>query len=148
RCAGVLGGRRRGRLRSRLVGLRHRAAGHGGPDGRPRRGLGGQIPPRAGHHGHRTATGPGAGAGAVTPQGQPPARRPWLLAVASLAALAALLAADAALRANLTSAQASAYGLFFQVAFGAFTVGSTAAGALIVVRQRRNVIGWLLLAIP
>jgi hypothetical protein len=63
-------------------------------------------------------------------------------------ALAVLLAADFALRANLTPAQAGTYSLFFDVAFGAFAVGSTIAGTLIVVRQRRNVIGWLLLAVP
>jgi signal transduction histidine kinase len=34
------------------------------------------------------------------------------------------------------------------VAFGVFAVGSTIAGAVIVVRQPRNVIGWLLLAVP
>ena len=45
-------------------------------------------------------------------------------------------------------AQASTYSLFFDVAFTAFAVGSTIAGTMIVVRQRRNVIGWLLLAVP
>jgi hypothetical protein len=64
------------------------------------------------------------------------------------AALALLLAADLILRAKLSPPQASAYGLFFDVAFIAFAVGSTIAGTLIVVRQRRNVIGWLLLAVP
>ena len=34
------------------------------------------------------------------------------------------------------------------MAFSAFAVSSTIAGTLIVVRQRRNVIGWLLLAVP
>jgi hypothetical protein len=74
-------------------------------------------------------------------------RRTVLLAT-PLVALAVLLAADFALRANLTPAQASTYSLFFDVAFSAFAVGSTIAGTLIVVRQGRNVIGWLLLAVP
>jgi signal transduction histidine kinase len=74
-------------------------------------------------------------------------RRSVLLAT-PLVALAVLLAADFVLRANLTPAQASTYSLFFDVAFGAFAVSSTIAGTLIVVRQRRNVIGWLLLAVP
>jgi hypothetical protein len=52
------------------------------------------------------------------------------------------------LRAKLSPPQASAYGLFFNVAFSAFAIGSTIAGTMIVVRQRRNVIGWLLLAVP
>jgi len=84
-------------------------------------------------------------------------RRPALVAMPLVAmplvamplvAFAVLLAADLTLRANLTPAQASTYSLFFDVAFGAFGAGSTIAGTLIVVRQRGNVIGWLLLAVP
>jgi signal transduction histidine kinase len=74
--------------------------------------------------------------------------RRTVLVATPLAALAVLLAADFTLRANLAPAQASTYSLFFDVAFCAFTVSSTIAGTLIVVRQRRNVIGWLLLAVP
>ena len=74
--------------------------------------------------------------------------RRTVLVATPLAALAVLLAADFTLRANLTPAQASTYSLFFDVAFSAFTVSSTIAGTLIVVRQRRNVIGWLLLVVP
>jgi hypothetical protein len=70
--------------------------------------------------------------------------RPRVLVAAPPAALAILLAADLTLHANLSPAQASTYSLFFQVAFGAFTVTSTIAGTVIVVRQPRNVIGWLL----
>jgi signal transduction histidine kinase len=76
-----------------------------------------------------------------------PLRRRVLMAT-PLAALALLLAADLTLRANLSPPQASTYSLFFNVAFTAFAIGSTIAGTMIVVRQRRNVIGWLLLAIP
>jgi signal transduction histidine kinase len=65
-----------------------------------------------------------------------------------LAAIALLLAADFTLRANLSPPQGSTYGLFFNVAFTAFAIGSTIAGTMIVVQQRRNVIGWLLLAVP
>jgi hypothetical protein len=65
-----------------------------------------------------------------------------------LAALAILLAADFTLGVNLTPAQASNHSLFFDVAFSAFAISSTIARTLIVVRQRRNVIGWLLLAVP
>ena len=74
--------------------------------------------------------------------------RRTVLAATPFAVLAVLLAADFTLRANLTPAQASTYSLFFDVAFSAFAVSSTIAGTLIVVRQRRNVIGWLLLAVP
>jgi len=63
-------------------------------------------------------------------------------------ALALLLAADFTLRANLSAPQASTYGLFFDAAFTAFAIGSAIAGTMIVGRQRRNVIGWLLLAVP
>ena len=70
------------------------------------------------------------------------------LVAAPLAALALLLAADFTLRANLSPPQGSTYGLFFDVAFTAFAIGSTIAGTMIVVQQRRNVIGWLLLAVP
>jgi hypothetical protein len=62
--------------------------------------------------------------------------------------LTSLLAADLTLRANLSPPQRSTYSLFFNVAFTAFAIGSTIAGSMIVVRQRRNVIGWLLLAVP
>jgi signal transduction histidine kinase len=74
--------------------------------------------------------------------------RRTLLVATPFAALAVLLAADLTLRAHLTPAQASTYSPFFDVAFSAFAVSSTIAGTLIVVRQRRNVIGWLLLAVP
>jgi signal transduction histidine kinase len=70
------------------------------------------------------------------------------LVAAPLAALALLLAADFTLRANLSPPQGSTYGLLFDVAFTAFAIGSTIAGTMIVVQQRRNVIGWLLLAVP
>jgi two-component system NarL family sensor kinase len=70
------------------------------------------------------------------------------LVAAPFAALALLLAADLTLRAKLSPAQGGTYTLFFTVAFAAFAVGSTIAGTMIVVRQRRNVIGWLLLAVP
>jgi signal transduction histidine kinase len=65
-----------------------------------------------------------------------------------LSTLALLLAADFTLRANLSPPQGSTYSLFFNVAFTAFAIGSTIAGTMIVVQQRRNVIGWLLLAVP
>jgi hypothetical protein len=76
-----------------------------------------------------------------------PGRRRALVAT-PLAALGLLLAADFTLWVNLSPAQGSTYSLFFNVAFTAFAAGSTVAGAMIVVRQRRNVIGWLLLAVP
>src|SRR4029077_16179730 len=57
--------------------------------------------------------------------------------------LALFLAADAALRANLSHND-----LFFEVTFAAFAVASVIAGAMIVVREPHNVIGWLLLAVP
>jgi hypothetical protein len=61
--------------------------------------------------------------------------------------LALFLAADVVLRANL-----SHNNLFIGVTFAAFAVASAVAsviaGAVIVVRQPRNVIGWLLLAVP
>jgi hypothetical protein len=57
--------------------------------------------------------------------------------------LALFLAADVVLRANLSHND-----VFFEVAFTAFAVASAIAGAVIVVRQPRNVIGWLLLAVP
>jgi signal transduction histidine kinase len=76
------------------------------------------------------------------------ARRPRVLVATSLAVLAALLAADLLLRAALSSSQAPSYGLVFEVGFGAFAAASAIAGAVIVTRQRRNVIGWLLLVIP
>jgi signal transduction histidine kinase len=69
--------------------------------------------------------------------------RPRVLVVTPPAALALLLAADVALRANLARND-----LFFEVAFTAFAVASAIAGAVIVVRQPRKVIGWLLLAVP
>jgi signal transduction histidine kinase len=71
-----------------------------------------------------------------------------VLVITPLVALALLLAADFTLRANLTPAQARTYSPFFDVAFSVFAVSSAIAGTLIVVRQRRNVIGWLLLAVP
>ena len=74
--------------------------------------------------------------------------RRWALVATPFAALALLLAVDLTLRANLSPAQGSTYGVFFNVAFSAFAIGSTIAGTMIVVRQRRNVIGWLLLAVP
>ena len=74
--------------------------------------------------------------------------RRTLLVATPFAALTVLLAADFTLRANLTPAQAATYSLFYDAAFSAFAVSSTIAGTLIVVRQRRNVIGWLLLAVP
>jgi signal transduction histidine kinase len=70
------------------------------------------------------------------------------LVATPLAALALLLAGDFTLRANLSPPLGNTYSLFFNVAFTAFAIGSTIAGTLIVVRQRRNVIGWLLLAVP
>jgi signal transduction histidine kinase len=76
-----------------------------------------------------------------------PVRR-WALVATPFVALALLLAADLILRASLSPAQASTYSAFFDVAFSAFALGSTIAGTMIVVRQRRNVIGWLLLAVP
>jgi signal transduction histidine kinase len=69
--------------------------------------------------------------------------RPSVLVVTPPAALALFLAADVVLRANLSHND-----LFFEVAFTAFAVASAIAGAVIVVRQPRNVIGWLLLAVP
>ena len=69
--------------------------------------------------------------------------RPRVLAVTSPLVLALFLAADAALRANLSHND-----LFFEVTFAAFAVASVIAGAMIVVRQPHNVIGWLLLAVP
>jgi hypothetical protein len=57
--------------------------------------------------------------------------------------LAFFLAADVVLRAHLSRSD-----LFFEVAFIAFAVVSAIAGAVIIVRQPRNVIGWLLLVIP
>ena len=71
-----------------------------------------------------------------------------VLVAAPLAVLAFLLAADLTLRANFSPAQASFYSLFYDVTFCVFAVGSTIAGVVILVRQRRNVIGWLLLAVP
>jgi signal transduction histidine kinase len=68
-----------------------------------------------------------------------------MLVVTPPAALALFLAADVALRANLSLSRND---LFFEVAFAAFAVASAIAGAVIVVRQPRNVIGWLLLAVP
>jgi hypothetical protein len=62
--------------------------------------------------------------------------RPRALVVTPPAVLALFLAADVALKANL-----SRNDLFFEVAFAAFAVASAIAGAVIVVRQRRNVIG-------
>ena len=69
--------------------------------------------------------------------------RPRVLVVTSPVVLALFLAADAVLRANLSHND-----LFFEVVFTAFAVASAIAGAVIVVRQPRNVIGWLLLAVP
>ena len=66
-----------------------------------------------------------------------------MLVVTPPAALALFLAADVVLRANLSHND-----LFFEVAFTAFAVASAIAGAVIVARQPRNVIGWLLLAVP
>jgi signal transduction histidine kinase len=57
--------------------------------------------------------------------------------------LVLFLAADVVLRAHL-----SRNDLFFEVAFIAFAVVSAIAGAVITVRQPRNMIGWLLLVIP
>ena len=68
-----------------------------------------------------------------------------MLVVTAPSALALFLAADVALRANLSLSRND---LFFEVAFAAFAVASAIAGAVIVVRQPRNVIGWLLLAVP
>ena len=68
-----------------------------------------------------------------------------MLVVTPPAALALFLAADVALRANLSLSRND---LFFEVAFAAFAVASAIAGTVIVVRQPRNVIGWLLLAVP
>jgi signal transduction histidine kinase len=76
------------------------------------------------------------------------ADRRRLLVATPFVVLALLLAAEFTLRAHLSPAQASTYVLLSTVAFGVFAVGSTIAGAVIVVRQPRNVIGWLLLVIP
>jgi signal transduction histidine kinase len=69
--------------------------------------------------------------------------RPSVLVVTPPAVLALFLAADVVLRANLRHNE-----VFLEVAFTAFAVASATAGAVIVVRQPRNVIGWLLLAVP
>jgi signal transduction histidine kinase len=76
------------------------------------------------------------------------AGRRRVLVATPFVVLALLLAAEFTLRAHLGPGQTSTYGLLFNVAFGVFAVGSTIAGAVIVVRQPRNVIGWLLLAVP
>ena len=69
--------------------------------------------------------------------------RPRALVLTPPAVLVLFLAADVVLRAHL-----SRNDLFFEVAFIAFAVVSAIAGAVIIVRQPRNMIGWLLLVIP
>src|SRR5207247_2093256 len=71
--------------------------------------------------------------------------------VSLLAALGLFLAAELVLWASLGQLRATSTegnGPFFVVMFSAFAAAAAIAGTMIVTRQPRNMIGWLLLAIP
>jgi signal transduction histidine kinase len=74
-----------------------------------------------------------------------------VLVVTVLAALGLFLAAELVLWAGLGQLRATSTegdGPFFVVMFSAFAAAAAIAGTVIVTRQPRNMIGWLLLAIP
>jgi signal transduction histidine kinase len=74
-----------------------------------------------------------------------------VLVVTVLAALGLFLAAELVLWASLGQLQATSTegnGPFFVVMFSAFAAAAATAGTVIITRQPRNTIGWLLLAIP
>jgi signal transduction histidine kinase len=74
-----------------------------------------------------------------------------VLVVTVLAALGLFLAAELVLWAGLGQLRATSTegdGPFFVVMFSAFAAAAATAGTVIVTRQPRNMIGWLLLAIP
>ena len=74
-----------------------------------------------------------------------------MLVVTVLAALGLFLAAELVLWASLGQLRATSTEgdvPFFVVMFSAFAAAAAIAGTMIVTRQPRNMIGWLLLAIP